>query len=323
MWAMSYQGLAPTTTNGAAPSSLAVLEVELVAFPTGGFMHAATQPAFPNYSWLAFRITCQAKPVLFSNHIQSRCHMVGLAAHGSQFVRWISRGREKRWQMNTGAVNFYPRDDEQHTFLLSQEPSFDMPVFLIPDAHLRACLDTDHCGSPAEMRQHTFHDDALLQSCLRRLASPRPPSADDPAMGSEETARQLVLRLVELCTGAKPPWHADTSVFTRRTMLDLVDFIDAHLQAAPSLSHMASLVRLSPSHFARKFRQSTGLSLNRFVNLRRVHKALDMLKTNRESLDSAALDLGFCSQSHLTREFSRLTGMTPAKYRKQFRRTVG
>lgn len=206
-------------------------------------MHDATQPAYPSYSWLAFRIISHDKPVLFSNHIQSRCHMVGFAARGSQFVRWIVRGSEKRWQMNTGAVNFYPRDGEQHTFLLSQEPAFEMPVFLIPDAHLRECLDTEHCGSPAEMRQHTFHDDATLQWCLRRLARPRPPSTDDPAMRSEETARQLVLRLFELCTGGKPPWHADTSVFARRTMLDLVDFIDAHLQAAPSLSHMAALVR--------------------------------------------------------------------------------
>ncbi|MBM4013222.1 MAG: helix-turn-helix transcriptional regulator [Planctomycetes bacterium] len=40
---------------------------------------------------------------------------------------------------------------------------------------------------------------------------------------------------------------------------------------------------------------------------------------HRRPLASVALDLGFSSQSHFTRLFSSLTGMTPAKYRKQFR----
>jgi len=56
-------------------------------------------------------------------------------------------------------------------------------------------------------------------------------------------------------------------------MQQYVDYIDAHLQLAPTLSAMAMVAALSPSHF--------------------------------------------------TRLFSEMSGMTPAKYRKQFRRTVG
>jgi AraC-like DNA-binding protein len=47
------------------------------------------------------------------------------------------------------------------------------------------------------------------------------------------------------------------------------------------------------------------------------------LQANSDSLTGIALDLGFSSQSHFTRLFSEMSGMTPAKYRKQFRRTVG
>jgi AraC family transcriptional regulator len=47
------------------------------------------------------------------------------------------------------------------------------------------------------------------------------------------------------------------------------------------------------------------------------------LKSDATTLTRVALDLGFSSQSHFTRLFSDLTGMTPAKYRKQFKRTVG
>ena len=106
-------------------------------------------------------------------------------------------------------------------------------------------------------------------------------------------------------------------------MRHLVDYIDDHLRIPPVLGDVAMLVGLSPSHFAKKFRQSSGVSLGRFMNQRRVQRALDVLKTNSSSLASIALDLGFSSQSHLTRLFSGLTGMTPAKYRKYFKVTMG
>ncbi|MFM8493965.1 MAG: helix-turn-helix transcriptional regulator [Planctomycetia bacterium] len=106
-------------------------------------------------------------------------------------------------------------------------------------------------------------------------------------------------------------------------MVDLVEHIDSHLAVAPSLSDMGWRVGISPSHFARKFRHSTGLSLYRFINRRRILRSLDTLRDESQSLAGVSLDLGFSSQSHFTRLFSKLTGMTPAKYRKQVRRVVG
>jgi len=83
------------------------------------------------------------------------------------------------------------------------------------------------------------------------------------------------------------------------------------------------LVGLSPSHFATKFRRSAGLSLQRFINRRRIRRSLELLKTTSESLVSVSLALGFSSQSHFTRLFSEATCMTPAKYQKQFWKTIG
>jgi AraC family transcriptional regulator len=86
---------------------------------------------------------------------------------------------------------------------------------------------------------------------------------------------------------------------------------------------MGQRVGISPSYFGRKFRQSTGLSLHRFVNRRRILASLNLLKDQSLPLAHTALELGFSSQSHLTRLFSAMTGMTPAKYRKQVKQTVG
>lgn len=48
-----------------------------------------------------------------------------------------------------------------------------------------------------------------------------------------------------------------------------------------------------------------------------------VLRNDEVSLAGLALNLGFSSQSHFTRLFSDLIGTTPAKYRQQFKRTVG
>ena len=67
----------------------------------------------------------------------------------------------------------------------------------------------------------------------------------------------------------------------------------------------------------------TRISLGRFLNRRRVAAALAALKDESRPLAQVAVDLGFSSQSHFTRVFSSLTGMTPAKYGKLFKPAIG
>jgi AraC-like DNA-binding protein len=158
---------------------------------------------------------------------------------------------------------------------------------------------------------------------MARLATLLHGAADDTAGHADEVARRLILRIAELSGGKRPDWHDDWRVFDHRTIARLVERFDAELGVSPRLDDLARGTGLSPSHFARKFRRSTGLSLYRFVNRRRILRSMESLPDDSQTLAQIALDLGFASQSHFTRLFSKLTGMTPAKYRKQFRRTLG
>lgn len=283
----------------------------------------AGPPSFPHLSWLRFRLTGSpsAAPLVLS--MESVGLTVCCTFRGRQSVRRITRGREISWLEDTGAVNVLPPDGERHTFVATMSPDLETEVFLIPPGDLRASLEADGCRPATHPRHRLTHDDPLLRSCMARLASAPTGVAEFPSCRADEAARLLLLRLVELDGGRMPDWHHDTSMFDDRTVRRLVDHIDGHLRIAPSLRSMALLVGLSPSHFAKKFRCSTGLSLHRFVNRRRVNRSLEMLRTSSASVAGVALELGFSSQSHLTQLFSSLTGMTPAKYRKQFRRTVG
>jgi AraC-like DNA-binding protein len=89
-----------------------------------------------------------------------------------------------------------------------------------------------------------------------------------------------------------------------------------NLHGDVSLGELANDCGISTSHFARAFRQSTGLAPHRWLLQRRVDKAKDLLSDGRMSLADIALTCGFGDQSHFTRVFTRLVGISPGAWRR-------
>lgn len=99
----------------------------------------------------------------------------------------------------------------------------------------------------------------------------------------------------------------------------MLDYIDSHLAQHLTLEGLADRAKVSRAHFARRFRAVTGLSPHRYITLRRVDKARELLRNPSLEINRIALDLGFGDQSHFTQVFRSATGTTPG----QFRRTAG
>ncbi len=94
------------------------------------------------------------------------------------------------------------------------------------------------------------------------------------------------------------------------------DYIDGDLGGRPSIKGAAERVRLSPSYFSRRFRQSFGLTFSKFVAQRRIEVAQGMMIRSSSSLCQIALACGFTDQAHFTRTFGGLMGSTPSKWRR-------
>jgi len=95
----------------------------------------------------------------------------------------------------------------------------------------------------------------------------------------------------------------------------VLDYIEAHLVDEMTLEQLAGEACLSAYHFARLFKQATGLTPHRYVTDRRVQVAQQKLASAALSLVEIALDSGFGSQANFTRVFKRSTGLTPGQYR--------
>ncbi len=97
----------------------------------------------------------------------------------------------------------------------------------------------------------------------------------------------------------------------------VADYVEAHLSENFPVEKIAALVGLSTCHFIRKFKSTTGLSPHKFVIRARVERAHDYLRTGNFRVADAALEVGFCDQSHLDRYFRRYYGFAPSELLKQ------
>ena len=93
------------------------------------------------------------------------------------------------------------------------------------------------------------------------------------------------------------------------------ELLAARLGEPPSLEELASLVNLSPFHFARVFRRATGLPPHAWLKQRRLEQARALLRSGCAPLQ-VAMQLGFSDQSHLNRQFKQSYGVSPGEYRR-------
>lgn len=277
-------------------------------------MDGARLSPYPHYSWLAhWLVVCP--PRAFGIFEDRRVnHRLLLTTAGDANIEWTAHGNHVRFQSTVGDIGFYPCDHTTHWLAVTTAEMYQAYTVLLPDKHLcDVCASDDvHPGRP--LHAVPVFRDAVMEACLRRLAEGSGCRHVSEKIGDEIAARQIVMRLCAIAGGSPPTWTKDTSVFTPPVMRQIVERVDEHLTVHPSLEEMSRGFGLSPGHFARKFHTSTGLSLNRFINRRRIGLALGLLKSAKTPLAQLSLDLGFCSQSHFTRLFRSLTGITPHQY---------
>ena len=97
------------------------------------------------------------------------------------------------------------------------------------------------------------------------------------------------------------------------------EFIEENLGGNVSLGDLASVCGLSPTHFARGFRKTTGRPPHRWLLERRVEAAKRTLLSSVENLEAVATQCGFADASHLSRVFSQVAGEAPAIWRRRNR----
>jgi AraC-like DNA-binding protein len=101
--------------------------------------------------------------------------------------------------------------------------------------------------------------------------------------------------------------------FTSNRIKPALDFLADSYQNNISLMDLSTFCGLSEYHFIRTFKRLTGLAPYQYVIATRIEESRKLLSEGM-SIAEAAVQTGFCDQSHLSRHFKRLLGITPGKY---------
>jgi AraC family transcriptional regulator len=95
----------------------------------------------------------------------------------------------------------------------------------------------------------------------------------------------------------------------------VIEYMNANLREELSLAELAGVAGLSSHHFGQAFKKVAGMPPHRYVISKRVERARELLRDPLLSITDIAAIVGFANQSHLTVNFRRLTGLTPARFR--------
>ena len=97
-----------------------------------------------------------------------------------------------------------------------------------------------------------------------------------------------------------------------------IAFMHEHLDGDLKLTEIANLVTMSPYHFARMFKQSTGFAPHQYLVQQRIIKAKELLRYSNLAIADIGYEVGYKNPSHFARVFRQHTQVSPKAYRDIF-----
>ncbi|MDB5874178.1 MAG: hypothetical protein JWQ07_3620 [Ramlibacter sp.] len=233
---------------------------------------------------------------------------------GTLTTRMSMRGRSADMDASAGAFALFDAGVEVKVSQTGARHARRILLDLDLGDMLRRRLFDDDIVTMALRAGADFRDDALAP-VLREMVREIRAGCPNGALFAESLSVGVAVHLRR--TRGLRPAPTERGKLSTAQWARLNELIASELASDLSLSAMAAAVGLSKPHFVRLFRNTAGTSPHRYVVLKRIERARQLLRSTQDSLVDIALEAGFASQSHLTRTFREVVGVTPGDLRKQ------
>jgi len=228
--------------------------------------------------------------------------------------QWADEPEVVRYTLDPGCAAIIPAGARYRTRWL--DPGHDLVLTLEPS--LLAEVSGWRGFQAPSLRRVLNARDGLLAHLMLSLREALRETRRVSGPFGEYLARALAFHLTSYLAphGRPPEVRVGLSLSRVRR---ITEFVDHHLEAPLSLQQLAHLANLSVFHFARSFEESTGLSPHQYVLRRRIDRAKQLLAGSSLSLAEIAVRCGFSHQSHFTKAFHQISGVTPTRWREPAR----
>lgn len=209
-----------------------------------------------------------------------------------------------------GEVILYPASSRQ--WIRWQEEVEFLLLFL--DASLVA-QTRESMGGPNTIEimanEKEFRDPLLQQIGLALKAELDEGMVSSSALYAESLATAVSAHILRRYTVQKSRDHEAIGHSAHVVIQRVIEYIHENLGQQVTLAELALVANMSPYHFARTFKQATGMAPHQYVLHTRIEHARDLLLQGKLSIAQVAARVGFFDQSHFTRYFKRIVGVTP------------
>ncbi|MCC5653976.1 AraC family transcriptional regulator [Nostoc sp. XA013] len=193
-------------------------------------------------------------------------------------------------------------DSKVDVLHLCFEPTFVAKVALEAVEVDAARVEVLNCFAGADLQiQHIGH---LLQKELEseKLGN---------RLYAESLTNALAVHLIREYSSIEKTVRQYSGGLSKSKLQRAIGYIQEHLDQDLSLDEIATEVNLSSYHFARLFKQSTGSAPHQYQIRCRVERAKELLQQGEMAIADVATHVGFYDQSHLSRYFKRILGVSP------------
>jgi AraC-like DNA-binding protein len=256
--------------------------------------------------------------LLHAHHVQ---HAYPRHSHDYYVISLIERGRQSFTHTGTkhltapgGVILINP--GAVHTGEAVDEHGFEMRSLYPTTSHMQMAV----FELPGRQQTLPFFKDVQVDQpwVTNSVLSLHKAIAEGAATLESEsrfiwTLAQLIKRYADISSSEGQPGKEKTAIRQARS------YIEENFVQGVSLHELAGHVSLSPYYLLRVFRAEVGMPPYAYLESVRIRQAQRLIDTGKP-LAEVAVEVGFSSQSHMTRRFKKILGATPGQYAQQVSR---
>ena len=244
---------------------------------------------------------------------------ISLQLSGALHLRFDKDGHRFSYQNAPGSVCVvaaHGPDYEVAWQNQTPDPARSLQIYLDNDLLAQtaaACAGLD--TARWQLRPGSNLDDPFLRQLGYMLLQEMDQPEAQSDLYADTVAQMLAVHLVRRHGTVRPQERPlRGAALSAQTLRRLGDYVREHLQSPISLDDLAAVAAMSPYHFSRMFKQTTGQTPNEFVIGLRLVRAAHLLRRTRWTVAQVAGEVGYQSVRHFTRLFRRRLGCPPAEY---------